>query len=125
MTPTVATKIERFLRTGDADSYYSYSAWPSDSFFERATLARDDLRGALAAEVLRRSEGGTFPHLPGPDQTIALTRRKTQPIVRGLFPRAEQGSVFALVERSVVFLSPATVGGVIREQRPRTGGRRP
>jgi len=114
MTPTIATEIERYLRTGDTDN--SFAAWPSNSFFERATQARDDLRGALAAEVLRRSEGVTFPHLPGRDETVALTRRKTEPMVRGLFPRAEQDTVLALVERSVVFLSPATIGGVIRQQ---------
>lgn len=114
MTPTIATEIERYLRTGDTDTHPF--AWPGQNYVECATRAGADLRGALVAEVLRRSEGVTFPDLPGPEETVALTRRKTEPMVRGLFPRAEQDAVLALVERSVVFLSPGTIGSVIQEQ---------
>ncbi len=114
MTPAIVAEIERYLRTGDTDDFYL--AWPSYSFIERAQQARKDLRGALVAEVLRRTEGVTFPELPGPEEIIALTRRKIEPMVRGLFPRAEQDVVLALVERSVVFLSPDTIGEVIHGQ---------
>ena len=114
MTPAVAAEVDRYLRTGDADEHYS--AWPSYSFFERARQARADLRGALVAEVLERSADVTFPDLPSPEETVALTRRKIEPMVRGLFPRAEQETVLSLVERSVLFLTPGNIGEVLRQE---------
>jgi len=52
---------------------------------------------------------------------VALTRGRVEPMVRGLFPRAEQGLVLELVEKSVVFLTPDTIGDVLRtESWPRT-----
>ena len=112
--PIVASEIERYLRTGDTDPYHS--AWPGQNSIECARRAHADLRDALLGEIFRRSEGLTFPDLPGPEEIIALTRRKTEPMVCGLFPRAEQDTVLALVERSVVFLTPANVGEVLREE---------
>ena len=114
MTPGIKTEIDRYLRTGRADVHHP--AWPSPSFFERALQAHDDLRGALIAEVRRRTEGINLPDLPTPEETVALTRRKTEPMVRGLFPRAEQDTVLALMERSVVFLGPANIAAVLREE---------
>ena len=37
-------------------------------------------------------------------------------MVRGLFPRAEQDTVLALVERSVVFLSPDNIAAALQDQ---------
>jgi len=111
---TVASEINRYLRSGGTDVYHS--AWPSHSFMERALQARSDLRGALVDEVLRRSEGVALPDVPSPDEITALTRRRTEPMVRGLFPRAEQDIVLALVERSVVFLTPANVAEALIEE---------
>lgn len=54
MSPSVADEIARYLGTGDTDTHHR--AWPSDSFLTRAREAHDDLRGALIAEVLRRTE---------------------------------------------------------------------
>ncbi len=45
---------------------------------------------------------------------VALTRRKTEPMVRGLFPRAEQEAVLAVVERSVVFVTSENIEAVLR-----------
>jgi hypothetical protein len=114
MTPSIRAEVDRYLRTGRTD--VRHSAWPSDSFLERAFQARDDLRGALVAEVQRRTAGLPFPSIPGPEQTVALTRSKAEPMVRGLFPRAEQDTVHALVERSVVFLHPSNIAFVLREE---------
>lgn len=41
--------------------------------------------------------------------TVALTRAKVEPMVRGLFPRAEQDVVLATIERSVVFVTRANI----------------
>jgi len=40
---------------------------------------------------------------------VVLTRRKIAAMVRGLFPVREQEQVLAALERSVVFLTPATI----------------
>ena len=112
--PAVAAEIDRYLSTGDTDA--SRSAWRSESFLERARQAHDDLRAALIAEVRGRSAGVALSDLPIPGDTVALTRRKTEPMVRGLFPRTEQATVLALVERSVVFVTPDNIDAVLRKE---------
>lgn len=119
-TLTVADEIERYLRTGGTDPYHA--AWSSPSFFKRAQLAGADLENALVAEVSRRANGWEPPPaLVAIEDLAAFTRGKTEPMVRGLFPRAEQDAVLALVERSVVFLTPSNIEEVLREaQWPRS-----
>lgn len=119
-TPTVADEVERYLRTGDTDPYRA--AWPSQSFYERAQLAGADLENALVAEVSRRANGWEPPPaLVAIEDLVAFTCIKVEPMVRGLFPRAEQDAVLALVERSVVFLTPSNIEEVLREaQWPRS-----
>ena len=75
---------------------------------ERANRAHDDLRGALVHRIRRLAGGRTHQPLPQAD-TIALTRKKVEPMVRGLFPRVEQDVVLATLETSVVFLTSANI----------------
>lgn len=110
----VPAEIERYLRTGETDMHHR--AWTPGTFLERATRAHDDLRSALIAEVQRRGVGAVIRELPAADELAALVRRKTGPMIRGLFPRAEQEVVLALVERSVVFLTPGTIAPVLRDE---------
>ena len=110
--PSVADEIERYLRTGESDPYYS--AW-SGGFMECAQQAHEDLRGALIQEVHRLAEGGSHPLVPDMDMT-AFTRGKVGPMVRGLFQRAEQDVVLGLLEKSVVFLTRETIGPVLANQ---------
>src|SRR6266849_7965388 len=91
---TVAQEVERYLRTGESDPYRS--AW-SGGFLARERRAHDDLRKALACEVRRLTAGHKHELLPESD-TLSLTRAKVQPIVRGLFPRAEQDLMLAMLE---------------------------
>lgn len=57
-----------------------------------------------------------FTHEPLPKtDCVALTRGKVEPMVRGLFPRAEQGVVLAVLEKSVVFLASANIDGLLLE----------
>src|SRR6267154_370438 len=101
--PKVVDEIERYLRTGDTD--FKHMAW-SGGFMDRVNQAHDDLRGALVHRVHQLVRGRS--HHPVPDcDTNPLTRSKVEPMVRGLFPRAEQGLVLAALERSVVFLTSA------------------
>ena len=60
--------------------------------------------GPLVRAVRRLAEGLTHPPRPESD-TVTLTRAKVEPMVRGLFPRAEQDVVLATLEQSVVFLT--------------------
>ncbi len=103
--PIIAEEVERYLLTGESDPLYS--AW-SGSFLERANRARDDLRGALVRTVRRLTQGLAHEPLPETD-TVALTRAKVEPMVRGLFPRAEQDAVLARLEQSVVFTTSANI----------------
>ncbi len=104
-SPPIAEEIERYLLTGESDPLYS--AW-SGSFLERANRAHDDLRGALVRAVRRLTKGLAHEPLPETD-TVALTRAKVEPMVRGLFPRAEQDAVLATLEQSVVFVTSANI----------------
>jgi hypothetical protein len=103
--PIIAEEVERYLLTGDSDPLYS--VW-SGGFLERAKRAHDDLRGALVCAVRRLTEGLAHEPLPETD-IVALTRAKVEPMVRGLFPRAEQDAVLAALERSVVFITSANI----------------
>ena len=103
--PSIAEEVERYLLTGESDPLYS--AW-SGSFLERANRAHDDLRGALVRAVRRLTKGLAHEPLPETD-TVALTRAKVEPMVRGLFPRAEQDAVLATLEQSVVFITSANI----------------
>jgi hypothetical protein len=103
---TIAGEIERYLRTGETDPHHA--AWPGNGFMERASRARRDLRGALVREVRRLAQGRAHEPLPKTD-TTALTRDKVEPMVRGLFPRVEQGVVLAMLEKSVVFVTSENI----------------
>lgn len=105
MTGRVSEEIARYLRSGDHDPYFA--AWPGD-LCERGAHAETDLKSALVAELRKRADGASPPALPNTN-LVALTRRKIAPMIRGLFPTREQGQVLAALERSVVFLTPATI----------------
>jgi hypothetical protein len=82
-------------------------------FFDRANLAHDTLRQALVDDVKKRTRDATEPaELAGLDLP-AFTRERVAPMVRGLFPRAEQEAVLDLLGRSVVFLPPSNIDAVL------------
>ncbi len=108
----IAKEVERYLRTGLVDPHHA--AWPGNGFMERANRAHEDLRGALVREVRRLAGGLTHVPLPTAD-TVALTRTKVAPMVRGLFPRVEQDAVLATLEKSVVFVTSANIEPLLLE----------
>ena len=75
---------------------------------ERASRAHDDLRGALVRAVRQRTVGLTHPPMPQFD-AVAFTRGEIEPMVRGLFPRAEQELVLSALAGSVVFLANTNI----------------
>jgi len=110
--PSIDDELERYLRTGETDPYHA--AWSGD-FLERASRARQDLRSALVREVRRLAEGRPDAPIPHGD-AVALTRRKVAPMVRGLFPCAEQELVLATLEKSVVFVTRTNMETLLLEQ---------
>ncbi len=109
---TIADEVERYLRTGETDPHHA--AWPGNGFMARANRAHDDLRGALVREVRRIAKGLAHEPLPQGD-TVALTRAKVEPMVRGLFPRVEQDQVLATLQKSVVFLTSVNIEPLLLE----------
>ncbi len=108
----IAREIERYLRTGDTDP--NHLAWSGATFLETARRAHEDLIDALVEAVQGRSGDPRTLQALAEIDPVALTRRKTEPMVKGLFPRAEQEAVLALVERSLVFVTSQNIEAVLR-----------
>lgn len=110
---TIADEVERYLRTGDADMMGE--AWPG-GIVERGRQQRADLRCALVEEVRRLANGRR--HEPVPREVgFEFTRAKVEPMVRGLFPKAEQDIVLATLERSVVYVTSETIEPILTSHR--------
>ena len=109
--PDAAGEIKRYLETGKHDMLFP--GWSGENTIDRLNRGHAAMLNALVDEVKRRA--GT-PDLPAAVQGLdsaELGRRKAEPMVRGLFPRAEQDIVLSLVERSVVFVTPANIKSVL------------
>ena len=99
-------EIDQYLRTGDYDPLMLN--WPGQNIVEMTRHGSKAFRAALLAEVRRRAAQVRIPtpkNMPG--DLAAFTRAKFEPMVRGLFPRAEQDVVLATLEQSVVFVTSA------------------
>ena len=112
-TDALAEAIESYLRTGSYDPLGT--PWPGN-VIERSRRAHDALIQALVTEVARRAKTRPAPELAQGFDGVAFTRAKVEPLVCGLFPRAQRQAVLALLERAVVFLTPANVEPVLRHQ---------
>ena len=113
--PVIAkNEIDRYLRTGDYDPHFA--GWPGN-FMDRARQAETELRDALIAEVGRRVRHTGPREMAANVDVVTLTRRKVEPMVRGLFARAEQDPVLGMLERSVVFLGSDNIFDVLRQDR--------
>ena len=116
---TIQAEIDEYLRTGHAD--LGGAAWPGNTIADQAPRAKRDRTDALVAEVQRRAASCTITHDISHIDTVALTRSKVEPMVRGLFPVAEQDLVLSVLERSVVFITAETLAPVLLAARwPRT-----
>jgi hypothetical protein len=108
---TIAGEIERYLHTGETDMIYS--AWPG-GIAEAGRRAHEDLRGALISEVQRRARGRSHDLVPK-DVGVSFTRAKVEPMVRGLFSRAETEIVLATLEKSVVYVTSDSLESLLMD----------
>ena len=116
---TIQAEIDTYLRTGHADM--SGAAWPGNTIGDKAPRAKLERTDALVAEVQRRASSCIITHDISHVDTVALTRSKVEPMVRGLFPADEQDLVLSVLERSVVFITAETLAPVLMSARwPRT-----
>jgi hypothetical protein len=104
-------EIDRYLRTGEHDELSPH--WPGDNFLARAQFADSAARKALVAAVRRRTTGAVAPSALTDIDLPVFTRAKLAPMVRGLFAEQEHGTVLDSLERSVAFLTPATIETVL------------
>lgn len=109
MDTTIERVTAQFLENGHHDG----KDWPG-GIIEGERMMYRVLLPALIAEIRRRvPDSAPSTMLEGLDM-VAYTRAKISPMVRGLFPRIEQDTVLAVLERSVVVLTPANIEGVLR-----------
>jgi hypothetical protein len=120
MQPSPATKndgavdeaITLYLRTGDYDA--SFRAWPGN-VIARETRGHAELLQALISQVSELSAKSTIRPISLPEDLVAFTRRKVAPMVRGLFRRDEVEAVLAMLEKSVLFLTPDNIVQVLQD----------
>jgi hypothetical protein len=98
--------ILQYLQTGRHDPVHS--EWPG-SVMPRCIHADSVMRAALVAEIVSRTKNLPAPNVAIPSNLQAFTRAKIEPMVRGLFPSAEQRAVLEMLDDSVVFLTPDTI----------------
>ena len=115
MPTTPQQEVEHYLRTGEHD--YLFLAWPGSNLIARAQHGDAGLRGALIATVRSRTKHASVPKALVDVDMAAYTRVKVAPMVRGLFPKSEHETVLDVLQRSVVFLTPANIEAVIGEAR--------
>jgi hypothetical protein len=95
-------QIARYLATGESDPWGQVE--PAEDMFVGMKNYHRALRGALTAEVRKRSRRRRHPAVPDGMGT-AFARRKLAPMVMGLFPASEHETVLGILEKSIVFLS--------------------
>lgn len=86
-------------------------AWPGD-IFVRGKLQHADLRGALVREVRRLASGRSHVAVPA-NVGVEFTRAKVEPMVRALFTRGEHDIVLATFEKSVIYVTSASVEPIL------------
>ncbi|MBK7675440.1 MAG: hypothetical protein IPJ27_12170 [Candidatus Accumulibacter sp.] len=109
------TEVDRFLASGHYDN--GFETWPGDTFVERATCGSAALRCALISEVLQRTGCAAVPAFLENADLKVFAHAKLAPMVQGLFPQRERMIVLERLERSVVFLTPATIASTFSKKR--------
>lgn len=112
---TADEAIHKYLTTGDYDP--GLTAWAGRTVVERQHIGHAALISALVAEVERRSADRTLMDVTPIADPTGYARAKLGPMVRGLFSRREQEPVLKVLERSVVFLTPANIASILGEER--------
>ena len=113
MKISLRTEVDRFLSGGGHDN--SFEMWSGDTFFDRAKNGSAALRSALISAVSMRAGQVAEPACQEYSGLDINARAKFAPLVRGLFPQSEQSIILDMLERSVVFLTPATINIVLEK----------
>ncbi|WP_424191255.1 hypothetical protein ACMYR3_08520 [Ampullimonas aquatilis] len=111
--PSMSEEVETYLKSGGHDP--KFEAWPGSGFFDRSQNGSKEMREALVAEVLARTQDRPATALPDDLDILQFTHQKFSGMVKGLFPKIEQAIVLAMLERSVIFLTPRNIVPVLRE----------
>lgn len=90
-------EIQRYLISGEHST--DFAGWPGTDFIDVARNGSATLREALIEEVRKRMASSELSMDLGWRDVQALTRTKVSPMVAGLFPRAEQAAVLAMLVR--------------------------
>jgi len=109
-------EIDRFLSTGTHDDTL-FQIWPGNSVMERCKNGDAALRSALISEVLNRNEQASVSEYQDYTGLYISIRSKFSSMVQGLFPQSEQAIIIDMLERSVVFPTPATISSIIKNTR--------
>jgi hypothetical protein len=109
----MSEEVETYLKSGGHDP--KFEAWPGSGFFDRSQNGSKDMREALVAEVLARTQNRPATALPDDLNFLQFTHQKFSGMVKGLFPKIEQAIVLSMLERSVIFLTPRNIVPVLRE----------
>jgi hypothetical protein len=108
--------VQNYLTTGEHDP--CHHGWPGGNVFDAACAGDAALRSALVAQLRSRTASVAMPPaLPSElhmTDVTALTRTRVAPMVGGLFPPHEQAAVLAMLERSVIFLTPDNIESVLQ-----------
>jgi hypothetical protein len=105
-------EVKCFLSSGNHDDIL-FKIWPGDSVVGRAINGDTALRSALISAVRERAEQAAVSACQEYSGLDVNAREKFAPMVRGLFPQSEQLVILDMLERSVVFLTPATINTVL------------
>jgi len=105
-------EVDRFIFTGEYDNHFEI--WPGGTFVDRAKNGSAALRNALILTV-QRSEQSAVSACQEYSGMDVNAREKFAPMVQGLFPQKEQAIILDMLERSVVFLTPATINTVLEK----------
>jgi hypothetical protein len=111
MTASSEQCIQRYLRTGEHED--ALHALAGENTFASAPLGHAALLNALIAAVRTRTAYASVPKALVDLDVVAFTRAKVEPMVLGLFTAHEQAAVLEVLERAVVFLTPANIGAVL------------
>lgn len=104
--------VQNYLTTGEHDP--CHHGWPGGNLFATAQAGDAALRSALIAQLRSRTASLAMPPALQTTDVTALTRTRVAPMVGGLFPPQEQAAVLAMLERSVIFLTPDNIESVLQ-----------
>ena len=112
MHSKIQNEVDRFLQLGEHDPLYS--VFDGANIIDRCKRGHQTLVDALKSKIAS-SERQVLARIPQdiPSDLRKFTRKKVEPMVRGLFKRAEQEKVLKLLDGCLHVLLPSTIEAII------------